>query len=87
MRNLHHLTCNNIAKLLVSYDTYLKWSMTKQIKKTRPAFNNVKPRGVARYFFVRSILMMASFHTFASEVCKNILLEGLFQNFKLYLEF
>ena len=25
-------------------------------------------RGVARYFFVRSILMMASFHTFASEV-------------------
>ena len=44
MRNLHHLTCNNIAKLLVSYDTYLTWSMTKQIRKTRPAFNNVKPK-------------------------------------------
>ena len=44
-------------------------------------------RGGARYFFVGSILMMASFHTFTSEVCKNILLEGLFQNFELFLAF
>ena len=47
----------------------------------------VLSRGGARYFFVRSILMMASFHTFTSEVCENILLEGLFQNFKLFLAF
>ena len=36
----------------------------------------VNTRGVARYFFFRSILMERHFDTFASEVWQNILLKS-----------
>ena len=44
-------------------------------------------RGVARYFFVKSILMMASFHTFTSEVCEKILLGVIFKILSLLWHF
>ena len=42
------------------------------------ANTNIKPRGVAQYFFFRSILMKRHFDTFASEVWVKYTSEEIF---------